>query len=142
MCKTYFYCFGKRLFSEQTFLRGVQGASQAEERTAASLLSSAHEDHLTSSLFHFDHFKDSLEVHAGESPEDFCRETDAIVLFAVPSAVTQDQTEYRCRRCRRKSQVEQKRVFSHSSLCDAVAQMGFFTVKNSPFLLTQRSSLL
>lgn len=42
-----------------------------------------------------------------------------------------------------KSQVRHKRVFSHSSLVDAVAQMGFystfnfFTVINSPLLLTQ-----
>lgn len=42
----------------------------------AASLRSVQKDRLTSSLFHFDHFKDSLEVDAGESHDK--QETSAV----------------------------------------------------------------
>lgn len=55
-------------------------------------LNSVQKDDLTSSLFHFDHFKESLEVDAGE-PYDKrnCSKTAAIAHLQIPSPVTQVQ---------------------------------------------------
>lgn len=56
-------------------------------------LNSVQKDDLTSSLFHFDHFKESLEVDAGESHDKrYCSKTAAITHLQIPSPVTQAQT--------------------------------------------------
>lgn len=58
-------------------------------------LNSVQKDDLTSSLFHFDHFKESLKVDAGESHnkhKHYCIKRDTITHLQIPSPVTQVQT--------------------------------------------------
>lgn len=56
-------------------------------------LNSVQKDYLTSSLFHFDRFKESLEVDAGESHDrHVCSKTGAIIHLQIFSLVTQIQT--------------------------------------------------
>ncbi len=56
-------------------------------------LNSVQKDDLTSSLFHFEHFKESFEVDAGESHDKhYCSKTAAITHLQIPSPVTQVQT--------------------------------------------------
>lgn len=55
-------------------------------------INSVQKDDLTSSLFHFDHFKESLEADAGESyDKHYCSKTAAIAHLQIPSPVTQVQ---------------------------------------------------